>query len=115
MRPETLTDAARSANGTFLSWRPMYGGVVDVLQVAKQVDCVVIENVRRTHALYHPSGVLRKHYLITPNATSCSTLAKVHNLAHVVCLGEESVFGPSLTLRQVIRFWGDILYHGFGL
>ena len=83
------------------AWRPLFGGVVDVLQVTKEVDCLVVENVRRTRALYHPSGLLGKHVIITPDAAGCATLATTHHLEHVVCLGEDVVFGSTLTLRQV--------------
>lgn len=83
------------------AWRPLFGGVVDVLQVTKEVDCLVVENVRRTRALYHPSGLLGKHVIITPDAAGCATLATTHHLEHVVCLGEDAVFGSTLTLRQV--------------
>ena len=94
-RPAAASDAAADA------WRPLFGGVVDVLQVAKEVDCLVVENIRRTHALYHPSGLLGKHVLLTPDVANCATLATTHHLDHVACLGEDAVFGSTLTLQQV--------------
>ena len=101
VRPARPTMSAAATDAATDAWRPLFGGVVDVLQVTKEVDCLVVENVRRTHALYHPSGLLGKHVLITPDAANCATLATTHHLDHVVCLGEDAVFGSTLTLQQV--------------
>ena len=83
------------------AWRPLFRGVVDVLQVVRSVDCVVEENVVRTHALYHPSGVLGQHVLLTPDAAGCRRLVSDHGFTHVRCLPEDAVFGREVTLGMV--------------
>ena len=38
---------------------------------------------------------------MAPTRRPAATLATTHHLEHVVCLGEDAVFGSTLTLRQV--------------
>ena len=62
---------------------PLFRGVVDVLQVVKNVDCVVVENIRRTRDIYNASGLLGRHVVVTPDSKGCAALIDTHRFEHV--------------------------------
>lgn len=72
-----------SGGGGSEGWTPLFSGVVDVLQVVKRVDCVVVENIRRTRSIYNASGLLGRHVLVTPDTKGCTALIETHRFEHV--------------------------------